>query len=617
MLLRKPVFLTSTLIFLCAVTVAQISPSETNADKDKKKKEMDELVLHMLDQCVADVPGLRLAQNRAIVDAMAGDLYWKLNEKRSRELFRNAAGEIVTFNAETEKERAENTEPDYNIYDPNDPRNDVLQLIVKHEADLALEMLLQTRSPRLAEAIAKAAVNPSDGDLLSNTIDKARAAQEIALEQSFALRAANNDPDKLIKLIKDGIAKGVTVGLIGPLQSLNQKDSKKAIDLGADVVGKLADADMAKNQNDMLTALSYLQFASRPAPPTPDPKVKPLAFAAAQLKIIANKVVDALLLPAKSWQSMTMITAAIPTLEKYVPERVGLLRQRDGENKKSLPTEMKNQLDMQKMWNPGSTPEEILAQLAKMPGENEKRMGYSLLPGKIAQIPDEARAKKLIDQIPDEKTRGAAQEQFDAARIGRESAAGKVDDARRLIGTLTNRRIQIQQLVALATQIQKKGTEKDIETAKGMMADAKALTKDFPDDEDDLADEMEVIRGYAVIDPEIAFRMFEPMVDEFNNMVQASAVLSKYNKRDRTFKKGELVMRANGNFGNGVLLFRYIQQMQLLGKADLEHMSQLCDRFQRSDSRTIVKLFVLQGYMVEDKKPIPPGASTITTRTNF
>ncbi len=628
MRLRKIVFLTSTLLFLCAFAVAQTQPTMTADEKAKKKKAMDELVLQMLDGAVNDASGLRLPGNRAVIDAMSADIYWKFDEKRARELFRNAANEVVAYNAEAEKEAAESTDPlsaaisnfNFATNDSGDPRYDVLNLVAKHDVDLALEFMQQTRSARLSDAMAKAAATDSTIDVGNPTAatDRSRAAQETSYEQGLLQRSASGDPDKMIKLIKDGMAKGVTMSLLSPLQNLNQKDAKKASDLGAEVIAKLADADFARNQTDLMTANSFLGFAARPAPTptTPDPKAfKPFAFSDASMKLLANKVADALLVPSKSIQTTMMMGSFIPTLEKFIPERIAALKARDAENKKSMPTELRNSAQQASLWNPSSTPEDIIAAIAKMTNENDKRNANSILANKISQIPDDARAKKLIDQIPDDKLRASAQEQFDTARAGRAVAAGKVDEARRLIGQMTNRRQQIPLLVGLATQTQRKGTEKDLDAARSLMSDTKALVKEFPDDEDDMADLMQVIRGFATVDPDTAFHLFEPLVEEFNSTIQASAVLSKYNKRDHTFKHGELVLRAtnaNGfsppgfNSGN-VMLFRYTQQLQLLGKADLEHMSQIADRFTRSDTRTIVRLFVLQGFMVEDRKPGPPS----------
>ncbi len=61
-------------------------------------------------------------------------------------------------------------------------------------------------------------------------------------------------------------------------------------------------------------------------------------------------------------------------------------------------------------------------------------------------------------------------------------------------------------------------------------------------------------------------------------------------------------MKMDGNTYNGLMLFRYIPQIQLLGKADLNRMITLSDKFQRNDARIIVKLFVAQGFLKEEKK---------------
>jgi hypothetical protein len=56
------------------------------------------------------------------------------------------------------------------------------------------------------------------------------------------------------------------------------------------------------------------------------------------------------------------------------------------------------------------------------------------------------------------------------------------------------------------------------------------------------------------------------------------------------------------SFSGNLLLYSYINQIQLLGKADLNRMSLVSDKFQRTDSRTMVKLFVAQGFLKEEKK---------------
>jgi len=343
-----------------------------------------------------------------------------------------------------------------------------------------------------------------------------------------------------------------------------------------------------------------LQYATNPNAQK-NPKEKVFKFSETQVRDIANKLAATFLQPNSSLEIIMAMSRVMPTLEQIVPEKVPLLKQKQAEMTKNLPPEVKQMQQRQKLWNQNSTPEEILAELPKL-NEFEKASAYSSLVYKIAQVDDDVRAKKLIEQIPDEKARNQASEQYESAKISRAANEGKLEEAKKLIKNLSQKKTQIQKLVALAVQFYRKNTEKDIETANGLMKDAKALANEFPENENELNDLMELVRSYATIDPSEAFRLFEPIVDQLNDFVQASAILSKYNKRSQTFKKGELLMKVNGYSWDGLLLFRYIDQIQLLGKADLNKMSSVSDRFQRADTRTIVKLFIAQGFLKEEKQ---------------
>ena len=613
MCFRRFVYLSVLSLAFFTVSFAQSLPTnsttESPSEKEKKQKELQKTVLEMLDQAVGEAAALKLAQNRAIVFAIAGDLYWKFDEKRARELFRSAANDIIVSNAEAEKEKKETDDTFGQIYEFNDTRNQILPMIAKHDADLALELLVQTRPAKITEALAKA-TDPNakqEGGMLNFNPDQYRVRQEIALEQQFAVLAAEQNPDKAIKLIKESLAKGISWNVMPLLQKINQKDEKKASALADDVVRKIVDTDLTKKREDLGAAIRFLQSATDPNQPKTT-KEKQFKFSERQLRDIADKLVSTFMQPSNSLEMTMGMSQVMPNLEKIVPEKVQLLKQKQAEATKNLPPELKRFQQQEKLWNPNSTPEEILTEIPKL-NEFERTQAYQSLTYKIGQIEDETRAKKIIEQIPDEKARQNAAEQFESGRISRAARDGKLDEAKKLIGNLSKKKTQIQKLVSLATDFHKKATEKDRETAANLMKDAKALANEYPEDEDELNDLMEIVRGYATINADEAFRMFDPIVDQINDFVQASAILSKYNKRNRTFKKGELLMRVNGYSWDGLLLFRYINQIQLLGKADLNRMSSLSNKFQRSDARTIVKLFVAQGFLAEEKKADNGGAA--------
>ena len=600
------------LLFVCfaPVSAQNVSPTESKTDKEKAQKEAEKRVLEMLDQAVGEAATLKLPQNRAAVYAVAGDLYWKFDAKHAAELFRNAGNEIVIANAESEKDKKENDDPYAELFDFNNVRNDILPLIAKHDADLALNIMQQTRPAKLAEAMAKAAQpNAKQGGGMM-TFDPAQFAvqREIGLEQQFAVLAAEQDPEKAVQLIKESLAKGISYNVLPLLQKLNLKDEKKAQDVANEVVRKISDADLSKKREDLSAAVRFLQAATNPNA-AKNPKEKQFKFTDEQLKTIADKVTDTFLQPSNSMEMTMLAMQAMPSLEKFAPAKLVLLKQKQIEAEKNMPPEMKAIQRQQNLWNPNSTPEEILAELPKM-NEFEKTQANQSLQYKIAQIEDEARAKKLIEQIPDEKTRTDATEAFESAKISRTAKDGKLDEAKKLIGNLTKKKTQIQKFVALAVEFNKKNTDQDRETAAGLMKSAKNLVNESPEDEDELNDLMEVVKGYAVVNPNEAFRLFEPIIDQINDYVQASAILSKYNKNSQNFKKAELVMKVNGNQWEGLLLFKYVKQIQMLGKADLNRMIIFSDKFQRSDARTIVKLFVAQGFLNDDKKDDTENSGT-------
>lgn len=605
MFLRRSILSTFVVLLISLSVFAQtaaVSPTESQTEKDKKQKELEQAVLKTIDQAVGDAGTLKLAENRAIVYAIAGDLYWQFDEKRARQLFRDSANDILVANTEAEKDKKDTDDPYFGIFNSSNSRNSILPLVAKHDADLALELLVQTRPSKLNDALAKATLPNAkqEGGMMNFNPEQWQVRQEIALEQQFAVLAAEQNPDKAIKLIKDSLAKGISYNVLSLLQKLNKKDEKKATALADDVIAKIAEIDLAKRSEDMGAAIRFLQYATNPNVEK-NPKDKPFKFTDSQLKDLGTKIANTFLQPSNSMEMTMGLTMAMSLLEKVVPEKMPQLKQKQSEAMKNMPPELKQLQQLEKLWNPNSTPEDILADIPKL-NEYQKATAYESLAGKISQIDDEARARKLIDQIPDEKARGNASEQFESARISRAAKSGKLDEAKTLIKNLNKKKTQIQKLVSLATEFYKKGTEKDRETAVGLMKDAKSLANEFPEDEDELNNLMEIVKGYAVVNPQEAFRIFDPIVDQINDFVQASAILSKYNKRNQNFKKGELLMKVNGYSWDGLLLFRYISQIQLLGKADLNKMSAFSDRFTRNDARTIVKLFVAQGFLKDDKK---------------
>jgi hypothetical protein len=596
-MLRKNLLNTAVLILVCLNTVLP----QSGEDAAKRKRDLEEKALQMLEQTVGEANSLKLPQNKAVVYGILGDLFWRFDIKKSRELFRLTGTEINNYYLDVEKERRENEDKPADAFDPMDVRAEVLNVVAIRDPELALEILVQTRPTAVSEAMAR--MNQPTVDPIGKTVPSdARAQQEIQMEERFTLRAASFDPERAAAAVKASLAKGISSGILPLLYTVYNSDPKKANYLAGTAVSKIAETDLTKNISDLNGAILLLGTVNRPAPKTPMP-IGGFVFSESQLKEIANKLSNTFLSSPPSPAITSALSRALPTLEKVVPERALLLKQRDQANKKAQTAQNGKRPAAQPAFDPNASLEEILAQASKMANQRDKTAAYQNVVSRLNQVTDDARAKRLIEQIGDERLRKSASEQFEAARASRLIAAGKFEEALKSISLLPNRHVRAQRLVALALQYAVKKTEADLETAGALMNEAKALSTADPQDEDDISTLMELVRGFAVLDPAAAFRLIEPVIGQFDEITQASAVLSRYNKRDRAFKNGEMLMRVNGTPG-GPLPFRYTPHYQQLGKADIEKMGALADRFTRLDARIMIRLFALQGYVRAN--PIPP-----------
>ena len=589
-----PVWLIILLSF-CAPALLWAQLPQPDAEKAKAKLARDKRIAEMVEQAIAEVGALKLPANRAVIYALAGDIYWRLDPERSRILFRKSISEIQTHHMEAAAAKSElaasGAAPTYS--NSVDPRSEILPLVSRRDPALALEMLVQTRPPDVADALAR---YPDDGFPMTpgSAPDPGRtlAARERLLEDGIQQLLARSDPERSIKFIRDSLAKGLNRNVLSVLESLRQKDPKTAMELGNEVIRKALNTDLARNEADFRTAVSFLQFAARPLPA--NIALRSFNFSDEQVRELASKVLSSYLQnPAPSFSVNELVRqTTTPIFEKFAPERAAQLKLRVTQNTARAQTS--SGPGQPRLWNPNSTAEELAAIIPKIKDASERASASGFLVSKINQLPDEDRARKLIEQIPDANLRARATEQLEANRANRATQTGKLDEARRMIEGLANRRMKVQRLVGLAIQYHRRGTAETLEQARAAMTEARSLLRDQPENGDDIDDLMQIVGGYAVIDPDIAFRIAEQMTPQFNEIIGASAVMDKYTRRSGSFDKNEIVMRINRPPGDELLLFRYMNQFQMLAQADFERMNTLVDRFDRNDTRALVRLLVLR-----------------------
>ena len=104
---KKQIALLTVIVGLvCQPLSAQFQSAPPDPETAKALKERDERIAQITEQSLAEVSGLRLPGNRAVLYGLAGDIYWRLDQERSRQLFRSAAAEIQAHYQEAAVARA-------------------------------------------------------------------------------------------------------------------------------------------------------------------------------------------------------------------------------------------------------------------------------------------------------------------------------------------------------------------------------------------------------------------------------------------------------------------------------------------------------------------------------
>ncbi|MGC2235274.1 MAG: hypothetical protein WA584_03885 [Pyrinomonadaceae bacterium] len=594
MRLYRLAFLLVWLLNVCAFAVsAQTSPTESLSEKDKAAQELEKEVLKLAQQAVTEANGLKLWQNRALIYALAGDVFWKTDQKKARSLFRDASNELV-LGIQIPKDKQKNYYEDYDWWQETSPRKAVLLIVAAYDAELALEMLLETRPPDLQVSIdayntpqALTAQNKTQVQIINEQKNKFKAQQEIQLEQQFAVKAAEQDPKKAAKLLRDSLAKGFSQSIADLLAKINEKDEKLGGELLVEILQKLGDTDF-RQKDDAMNLSSYFlrQSFSPEAMKTQNPKFKPLKIEDRDLKMLAGKLADYFLVQT-SIDRLWNFTQMIPMLEKYAPDKSTLLKQKEAEMKKLLPESFRSWQEAEKLVNdPNTTAEKLIEESEKYAAYEKFRL-YSAAVDRSITAGTSDKIRQTLQNLPDSKQRNDALDYLDSKISDKAIKDDKLDDVQKIVAKSTSDSPKIKLLVNLAVGYQKKNTEESRKTAQSLMAEARKLVGDIPESKEEVANILKIVAGYAEIEPDKAFPLLSPLMDMTNDMLTAYALLSKYNKSESTFKQGEMIFTQSIGFGGAYL--QYGKELKLLAASDFGKTKSLIDNLRRDDVKVLMK----------------------------
>ena len=566
------------IVSLC-VSAAVFAQSEEDAGKAKR----DGLAA-ILDECIADVQNMKLPENRAVFYARIGSMVWLQDQKVARSLFRNAATELLNAQAYAESKRSVN--PHNEMLQGSGTRQQILNTIAQRDAELALELLVDTRPAMVQRALETG--NEKAGKISNFRQNYGHLAQnEGYMEQNFYRMAADQNPEKAIALLKQSLSKGLTNDTYNQLDRLAQKDADVASDMASQVVDKLLRASYVNDEQQVdYTVIQLTNSILNAHISRRNDDGYRLKFADSQMRDLASKLINAYLNDNRVAGSIGQSVVTIA--EKLQPASVAKIKSTTA---KLYPQTGTTELDAayQRLMNNDTPAEEMLAAADKFPTSSRRQI-YQSASNKLMGQGNWQAARTIITENFSEEDSENAVAQFDQQLFYNLVGQAKFAEAERVIDGLPEQH-RIHLLVYLANNLYVRQPAENKSTALSLLEKARQLTNERPENANEMGSLMAVIGGYSQIDTAEAIRLFEGVMPKIMELTDAAAVINGFQVNSNV-RDGEFIVVHGNPFdqygGNSGMIAQF-------AKLDLDRTMNLIDAFKRPEIRMSLKLQMLEG----------------------
>ena len=554
-----------------------------NSDDAAKIKQQRQSAL--TEQILSDIPNLKLGENRAVAYVRVGNLVWQTDKKRARSLFQNAVGELINAQILAEADKK-------HIYYENDmltgqnARPQILNIIANRDAELALEYLYKTRPAKILKAFS----------ILSKQISKTGNSEnfsylvqdETNLEQNFIRLAADQNPERAVKLLKELLKKGMSNDTLNLLRKLHEKDAESADEFASEIVGKLLAVNFdVKNESNNQHINVATAFLADFIGVKRNPPEKFLKLDDSQMKSLADKLISFYLQQGDRYGYPS--EGIFPIAKTFAPESVEKLKQKLGFNPQRN-SDSDYYPKIGELLNGEATAEQLLDEAKKFPKDLRQSIYLSAV-NKFARQEEWSRAKEVLTDAFSDDFLETAIHNLDLQHSNRLIGQGKFAEAERMIDEFPEN-MRLGALVNFANTIyQQDAANKSYSMA--ILGKARALIAENPEDSTEMEELMQIISAYLVIESVEAFRLFKSLIPQINELSEAIAVINGF-ERGSNVKNGEFILTSGNPVGS------YLTDSSILAKlaeSDFDRLTILIDGFSRHESRIALKLQLAEGIL--------------------
>jgi hypothetical protein len=571
----------SILLLLIPFASAQ-SPADQSAAKAEEQKkvreERERKTAAVVEEVIKETQSLKLPENRIRIQIALTDVLWSRNETRARALFKDAIAGLSEFAA-----AVDSGDPEYSnlAHLPSQLRQEMLQVVAKHDARLALDFLHSTRPTSPQQ-------RPYSQPVL-----------EAQLEMRLAGEVAAKDSKEALRIGEESLKNGIDYESINLLYKLQPQDKAAAEKLLGDIMGRLRIEDFTKNPASLYIALTLLRTWSENNH-TADQALSrtTVHISLANLDEQAARELSDIIIaamtngPGSSAQYgslsghmpgiLQQLKPIMPDMERLWPDRAAALSKKIGQFEQINEAQQGPWAKYRELIQNG-TPDALLEASKTAPSEIADNLAQQAA-WKAFNQGDAVKAREIVDKIADPRQRDEMTLNIDRQLAVRATEQGTLAEARAILSRVPVPEERAGLLVQLAAKAVAKN---DKSTAIQLLGEAQALLGYRPRNYQQLGVQLQIARAYEPLDLNKSAAIVETAIDQLNELAAAALVLNGFDLQ-QYFRDGELVI--NGGNSLSAMTQGIAAELGSMGRDDFDRAKSVSERFQRGEMRVMALL---------------------------
>ena len=572
----------SILLLLIPLASAQSPADQSAAQAEEQKKvreQRERKAAAIVEEVIRETQSLKLPENRIRIQIALTDLLWPRSEQRARALFKDAVaglGEIAAA--------VDSGDPEYSnlAHLPSQLRQEMLQVVAKHDARLALDFLRSTRP-----------TSPQQRPYSEPNI-------EAQLEMRIAAEVAAKDSKQALRIGEEALKHGIDYESINLLYKLQPQDKPAAEKLLGDILGRLRTEDFTKNPESLYIVLILLRTwsennrAADPGLPRTTVNISLANLDEQAARELSGIIIDAAMNngPGISPESrllsgqlpgiLQQLKPIMPEIERLWPDRAGALTKRIGGFEKLIEAQQGPWAKYQELIQNG-TPDALLEASKTAPPEIADNLAQQAA-WKAFNQGDAAKAREIVDKIADPRQRNEMTLNMDRQVAVRAAEQGTLAEARAALSRIPALEERANLLIQLAAKAAAKG---DKPTAIQLLGEAQALLGYRARNYQQLGVQVQIARAFEPLDFNKSAAIVETAIDQLNELTAAASVLNGFDLQ-QYFRDDEFVI--NGGNSLSAMAQEIAVELNSISRDDFDRAKSISERFQRGEMRVTTLL---------------------------